>query len=79
MMKNRTGFYIHAQENPDFAEQPESAPDGMVDPPPVMRKLEAEMVFMTFRLSHFLHLIDSAEDKDTRASKCSLQSLQTYS
>ncbi len=78
-MKNRTGFYDQAQENPDFDEHPESAPEGMDDPPLLMRKLEAETVFLTFRLSHFLHLIVSAEDKDTSASKCSLQSLQTYS
>ena len=79
MLKNRTGFYYHAQENPDFEEQPESAPEGMDDLPLFMRKLEVEMVFLTFRLAHFLHLTVSAEDKDTSASKCALQSLQTYS
>jgi len=78
-MKNHTGFYVQAQENPDLEEQPERAPEGMVDPPLFMRKLEADMVFLTFRLSHFLHLIVSAEDKETSASKCALQSLQTYS
>ena len=79
MIKNRTGFYDHAQENPDLEEQPERAPEGMDDPPLFIRKLEEDMVFLTFKLSHFLHLIVSAEDKDTSASKCSLQSLQTYS
>jgi hypothetical protein len=79
MRKNPTGFYDQAQENPDFAEQPESAPEGMDDPLPAMRKLEAETVFLTFRLPHFLHLMVSAAVKDTRVSKCALQSVQTYS
>lgn len=80
MSENRTGFLgDQAQENPDFDEQPDSAPEGMEEPLPAMRKLDAEMVFLTSRLPHFSHFIVSPEVRDTRASKCVLQSLQTYS
>jgi hypothetical protein len=76
---NLTGSHAYAQEKPDFDEHPESAPLGMEVPPLPMRKLEAEMVFATFRLPHFVHLIISLDDEVVSTSKCSLQSLQTYS
>lgn len=60
-------------------EHPERAPDGIEDPPLLMRKLEADTVFLTSRLPHFLHLMASAEERETRASKWALHSLQTYS
>lgn len=66
---NRTGSQNQAQENPDFEEQPESAPLGIVDPPCPMRKLEADMVFFTFTLPHFLHLTVSPSDEVTSTSK----------
>ena len=59
-------------------EHPDKAPEGMEVPPPT-RMLEADMVFLTLRLSHFLHLIISPPDEVVITSKCSLQSLQTYS
>ena len=49
---NRTGFHAYAHEKPDFEEQPESAPEGIDDPPWFMRKLAAEMVFFTLTLAH---------------------------
>jgi len=76
---NLTGSHAQAQEKPDFDEHPESAPVGMEVPPCPMRKLAAEIVFVTFRLPHFLHLIVSVAVEVVSTSKCSLQSLQTYS
>jgi hypothetical protein len=80
LSENRTGFLgDQAQENPDFDEQPDRAPEGMEEPLPAMRKLDAETVFLTSRLPHFPHFIVSPEVRDTSASKCALHSLQTYS
>lgn len=44
-----------AQEKPVFDEQPDRAPLGIEEWPDEIRKLEAEMVFLTFRLPHLLH------------------------
>ena len=63
------GFLDQAQENPDLEEQPESAPEGMDVPPCPIRKLEAEMVFFTFKLPHFLHLTVSPSEEVTSTSK----------
>jgi len=68
-VENRTGSRNQAQENPELEEQPESAPLGMVDPPWPIRKLEADIVFLTFTLPHFLHLTVSPSDEVTSTSK----------
>ena len=76
----RAGCLCYAQENPDFDEHPDSAPEGIEDFPEPILKFDVEMVFATFRLLHLGHLtvLDvSAEVVNT--SKCSLQSRQTYS
>ncbi len=68
-----------AQEKPERDEQPERAPEGMEGPAPI-RKLAAEMVFLTSRLWQAGHLMISADDEEVvSTSKCFLQSLQTYS
>ncbi len=70
----------YAQENPDFDEQPERAPDGMGGRPEPIRKLDEEMVFLTSRLLHSGHLTVSVTfDEVVSTSKCFLQSLHTYS
>ena len=69
-----------AQENPDFEEQPDSAPDGMELDPPEIRKLEAEMVFLTLLLLHLLQVTSPAASAEvTMASKRALHSWQRYS
>ena len=73
-------MYFYAQENPDFDEQPERAPDGMEGWPDPIRKLDEEMVLVTSRLWHAGHLTVSVTlDEVVSTSKCFLQSLQTYS
>ncbi len=70
----------YAHEKPDFEEHPDRAPLGMVGLPAPMRKLEVEMVFATFMLSHFGHLTGSVSWAEVvSTSKCFLQSRQTYS
>ncbi len=70
----------YAQEKPDFEEHPDRAPLGMDGLPEPTRKLDAEMVFATFRLPHFGHLTGSVlREEVVSTSKCFLQSRQTYS
>jgi hypothetical protein len=72
------GDYAH--ENPDFDEQPERAPEGMVGRPEPILKLDVEIVFLTSRLLHFGHLTVSVTPEDVvSTSKWFLQSLHTYS
>ena len=80
-LKEPHGFLMcYAQEKPDFDEQPESAPDGMVGRPEPILKLDEEIVFFTSRLLHSGHLTVSVDPDDfVSTSKCFLQSLQTYS
>ena len=71
---------FQAQEKPDFVEQPESAPEGMELELEEIRKLEAEMVFLTLLLPHFgqtTSLVASAEV--TMVSNSPLHSWQRYS
>jgi hypothetical protein len=69
------------QENPDLEEQPDRAPAGIEERPEEIRKLEAEMVFLTLRLPHLLHSIScpAAEALPISTSKFALQSLHLYS
>lgn len=72
--------YGHAQEKPDFDEHPDRAPLGIVGLPEPIRKLDAEIVFVTSRLLHFGHLMVSEDWAEVvNTSKCFLQSRQTYS
>jgi hypothetical protein len=76
----RTGRHDYAQEKPDLDEHPDRAPLGMAGPPDPIRKLEAEMVFVTSRLPHSGHFtVSVVPDEVVRTSKCFLQSRQTYS
>lgn len=68
-----------AQEKPDFDEHPERAPEGIDGWPEPMRRLAADIVFLTCMLPHFLQETVSGDVVDMSTSKCSLQSLQTYS
>ena len=69
-----------AQEKPDLVEQPDKAPAGIDERPDEIRKLEAEMVFLTLRLPHLLHSISlSLADELVSTSKFALQSLHLYS
>jgi hypothetical protein len=71
---------FQAQENPDFVEQPESAPEGMELEPEDMRKLEAEMVFFTTLLPHLGQTTSGAGSVEvTMVSNSPLQSWQRYS
>lgn len=69
----------HAQEKPDFEEHPDNAPEGILLPPEASLKFEAEMVFFTWALPHFLQLTVSAPEVLTMVSKRVLQSLHLYS
>ena len=69
-----------SQEKPDLVEQPDKAPAGIDERPDEIRKLEAEMVFLTLRLPHLLHSISlSLADELVSTSKFALQSLHLYS
>ncbi len=71
---------VHAQEKPDFVEQPESAPEGMELEPEAIRKLEAEMVFFTTLLPHFGQAASLAASVEvTMVSNRALHSWQRYS
>lgn len=71
---------FQAQENPDFVEQPESAPEGMELDPEEIRKLEAEMVFFTTLLPHFGQTGSGAVSEEvTMVSNRDLHSWQRYS
>ena len=71
---------FQAQENPDFVEQPESAPEGMELEPEEIRKLEAEMVFFTMLLPHFGQVTSAEVSVEVRmASNKFLHSWQRYS
>ena len=68
------------QENPDFVEQPESAPEGMELEPEEMRKLEAEMGFLTMLLEHFGQVTSAEASAELRiVSNSPLHSWQRYS
>jgi len=72
--------HFQAQEKPDFVEQPESAPEGMELEPDEIRKLEAEMVFLTMLLEHFGQTTSAeASAEVTMVSNKALQSWQRYS
>ena len=72
--------FDQAQEKPDLVEQPDKAPAGIEELPDEIRKLEAEMVFLTLRLPHLLHSISlSLADELVSTSKFALQSLHLYS
>jgi hypothetical protein len=71
---------FQAQENPDFVEQPESAPEGMALEPDDIRKLEAEMVFLTVLLPHFGQTTSAEVSAEVRmVSNRDLHSWQRYS
>ena len=71
---------VYAQENPDFVEQPESAPEGMELEPEEIRKLEADMVFFTMLLPHFGQVTSAEASVEVRiASNKFLHSWQRYS
>ncbi len=71
---------FQAQENPDFVEQPESAPEGMELEPEEIRKLEAEMVFFTTLLPHLGQTVSPAVSVEvTMVSNRDLHSWQRYS
>lgn len=71
---------LQAQENPDFVEQPESAPEGMELEPEDIRKLEAEMVFFTMLLEHAGQTTSAEASADvTMVSNSFLHSWQRYS
>lgn len=71
---------FQAQEKPDFVAQPESAPEGMELEPEAMRKLEAEMVFLTLLPEHFGQITSvEASVEVTMASNSALHSWQRYS
>ena len=73
-------LHVQAQENPDFDEQPDRAPEGILLPEEAIRKLPAEIVFFTFLLPHALQVTSfTALLELTRASNCFLQSLQRNS
>jgi hypothetical protein len=68
------------QEKPDLVEQPDKAPAGIDELPDEIRKLAAEMVFLTFRLPHLPHSTSmSLADELISTSKFALQSLHLYS
>jgi hypothetical protein len=80
MMRPNRSQWFQAQENPDFVEQPESAPEGMELEPEEIRKLEAEMVFLTLSLSHFGQITSALISVEvTMVSKSFLHSWQRYS
>jgi hypothetical protein len=68
------------QEKPGLAEQPDKAPAGVAELPDEIRKLAAEMVFLTLRLPHLLHTTSSLLAAElVSTSKLALQSLHLYS
>ena len=70
----------HAQEKPDFEEQPESEPTGAELEVPDRRLANVDICFSTFLLSHFLQTTLSASEMDeTKVSKTVSHSLQRYS
>ena len=70
----------YAQEKPDFDEQPESAPAGILLEPVDMRKLAADMVFWIFELPHFLQVTSRTASHDvTNDSKSARHSWQRNS
>ena len=70
----------HAQEKPDFEEQPESAPAGGPSEFPDKRLVKADICFSTFLPLHFLQTtLSASEIDDTKVSKTVSQSLQRYS
>ena len=72
--------WFQAPENPDFVDQPGSAPEGMELEPEEIRKLEAEMVFFTTLLPHFGQTGSGAGSEEvTMVSNRDLHSWQRYS
>jgi hypothetical protein len=61
-------------------EHPERAPEGIAEPPELIRKLAAEMVFLTLRLPHLGQLISVVAQAEVEiSSKRFRQSSQRYS
>lgn len=67
------------QEKPPFDAHPDRAPEGMAEPPELIRKLEAEMVFLTLRLPHLLQQVSSVAVEEVITSKRLRHSSQRYS
>ena len=72
--------FVQAQENPDLDEHPVKAPEGIELLPDEMRKLEADMVFLTLVLLHLVQVTTSASlDDVVITSKKFPQSWHLYS